>query len=426
MIFGKDEGTLLNELKKLDSITDAETVKSSTQKVHIVAEKSVDNTLKNWSITEVISVHKSKTIKKGKNLSPLMNALNNMDKTFPYNEEINILCYCHTNEVVKNGKRITRWFNISPCIPYEMKNGEAKFNYINIELTEDEYAVMMESRLALYNEFTEDVYPIRKIAFPSIGKLMDAFASFKNLSEIPLGPALLLADKLAETKSLQFIYRNKTKRVKPLIGIAGSKYVKTSQHKFLSECLSYMATKGIYTLDTWSITDQLTSAKVSLTTLRPEYKTYLLIETSDIPGTPMSVSSYVQFGKASVLLKRNTIKHEINFEEVTSVDELFSGIYESFDIFANEFSQLCHKKIKYSKKMTNGVAKIIGKKNMQKTEPIPIGMYNAANLYSLILNHSFFQMKGKQANELTIYYKKLFDYMIMESEVYDGIRMEEH
>ena len=106
MIFGKDEGTLLNELKKLDSITDAETVKSSTQKVHIVAEKSGDNTLKNWLITEVTSVHKSKTIKKGKNLSPLMNALNNMDKTFPYNEEINILCYCPTNEVVKNYKMV--------------------------------------------------------------------------------------------------------------------------------------------------------------------------------------------------------------------------------------------------------------------------------------------------------------------------------
>lgn len=409
MLLGKNEESLFKVLKDLDTKTKIDLLNKPNQKIHLSAQRTKDGHLTNWIIMEDTTDFKSNKKKtNGKKYNSLIDALNNMDKELISNDEINVLAYCSTDLKRKNGLIVSKWFNISPCIPFELDNkGNPQFNYITLETNEDEYKILMESRLAFYNEFTYDVYPIRKMAFPSIGRLMDCVASFKYISDIPLGSALLIAEKLTKMPKTRFIYRNRTSQIKPLIGVAGSHYVAYSQVEFFKDCFNYLASIGIYTLKSWSVNDELSVVDVIIDDSERNYSIHFKIQTSDIPGTSLSVTAYAQFENAKVYIMKNNSYHGKAFEQRGGAKSLFDGMEEAIEEFKEQYRLLSNNYLEFDESMIDEIEKIIGKKNMAKVELPEQFIVSGSDLFRQILKSTFFNLKEKQAYELTKYYRNL-------------------
>lgn len=377
-----------------------------------------------------------------------LNSIRQMDA--PLNEEIVVLCLASSKEYKQyNGKIITNWIVINPTIPFEMVNGMPEFPTLTLELSDEEYHLAMESRMALYNEFTQDVYPIREVAFSSIGKLLDSAASFKNMATIPLGSALLLADRLAEPqKELKLIYRNAKGKVKPLIGIAGSRFAEDSQYDFFRDGLDYIAnTFGPYEIRDWEITDDVSTVNVYLKCYEREHaQVYLRLQTSDIPGTSASVTAFLETEEwtdkrkvgrritASALIQKNSAYHWDSFKEKGGVQGLFVryekddkkrknpiAIKTEIEAFLAKYDATMDLKIVYDGKKLldkqDEIVRLIGKKRAKSIEETLVrgNIYKANILYHGLLRTTMCTLPTKQANELTKLYADLL-IIISESE----------
>ena len=360
----------------------------------------------------------------------------------PLNEEIVVLCLASSKEHRQyNGKIITNWIVINPTIPFEMVNGMPEFPTLTLEMTESEYHLAMESRMALYNEFTHDIYPIREVAFSSIGKLLDSAASFKNMATIPLGSALLLADRLAEPqKELKLIYRNAKSHVKPLIGIAGSRFAEDSQYDFFRGGLDYIARNfGMYTMKDWEITDDVSTVNVYLNQYtRDNAKVYLRLQTSDIPGTSASVTAFLEIEEildnprpgpkrnGSALIQKNSAYHWDSFKEKGGVQGLFVryekddkkrknpiSIKSEIEAFLAKYDGIDNINVVYNGKKLlekkDEIVRLIGKKRAKSIEDTLVkgNVYNAKVLFHELVKGTMNDLPSKQANELTKLYADL-------------------
>lgn len=371
-------------------------------------------------------------------MDALMATLDSIRQTeAPLNEEIVVLCLASTKEYRQfNGKIITNWIVINPTIPFEMVNNSPEFPTLELEMTDGEYKLALESRLALYNEFTHIIYPIREVAFSSIGKLLDSAASFKNMATIPLGSALLLADRLAEPqKELKFIYRNAKGNVKPLIGIAGSRFAEDSQYGFFRDGLDYIGeTFGIYTMKSWEITDDLSTVNVYLNQYeRDDARVYLRLQTSDIPGTSASVTAFLEISdkqamplKPSAIIQKNSAYHWDSFKDKGGVKGLFVHydkndkkrknpifIKDEIEHFMEMYDAVCGANVLYDGEdiamKEDEIVKLIGKKRAKDLESKVVrgNVYNGGELYHTLVKKTFDTLPVKQANELTKLYADL-------------------
>lgn len=414
MRVGCDENSLFEVLKELDSTTNIDSVLNPGQHITVTGVRR-NGHIKDWSIkADSKAYKKSLPYAKGVGYTSLEAALSSLDKESDLNETINVLCYFKTDASrTWDNKIVSYWFNISPCIPFDIKDGQPDFQVIKFELKESDYKVMMESRLALYNEFTEDIYPIRTIAFSSIGKLMDCAASFKYMADVPLGSALLIAERLASVKNLKFIYRYRSEHIKPLVAIAGTRYVKYSQLDFFKQALDYVSRNYICHIEKWSVSDELTTMNVVLDGFG-EYSIYIQIKTSDIPGTSMSVEAFARFGSGSVKIIKNSSYHWDCFEKNGGVDGLFEGVFEAIKNFELDYEKLSNKTFYYDETCIKDIVKVLGKKRAGRIDKIDSGEYDAKTLFKLVVNSTYCELPVKQAHELTKRYAELLEDMIYE------------
>lgn len=415
MRVGIEEKELFEVLSDLDETTNVDSVLNTRQKVVITAERK-NGHLSNWSLMEDMDGYSgSVPYTKGVGYRTLEAALSSIDKEESFNESINVLCYLSTEPAKSwDGKIVSKWFNVSPGVPFDIKDGKPDFQTITLELKESDYKVMMESRLALYNEFSGDIYPIRKMAFSSIGKLMDCAASFKYLAEIPLGSALLIAERLSTVRNLKFLYRYRSENVKPLIAIAGTRYVKYSQLDFFKKALDFVSSKTICHIERWAVSDELTTINVVLDGTAG-YSIYLKIQTSDIPGTSISVSAYAKIGRGSLLLLKNSSYHWSSFEENGGVKTLFNGMFETIDEFKENYNELAEKEVDYDGSYMANILKILGKKRSSKVKPVESGTYMADSLLRKIVDATYSELPVKQAGELAKCYSRFFKELLEEN-----------
>ena len=477
---GKTEAELMQLISKIDELTDIDSTISVGQPIVINAimcgEKELDENgkvmlddnnkpimnchIKNWTLQVksssmrakkhiVVPIGKNRPGPKKKNNTPSKKDANSADSLMltldsirqmeaPLNVEIVVLCLASTKEHRQyNGKIITNWIVINPSIPFEMVNGMPEFPTLTLELTDEEYRLAMESRMALYNEFTQDIYPIREVAFSSIGKLLDSAASFKNMATIPLGSALLLADRLADQKELKFIYRNANGKVKPLIGIAGSRFAEDNQYDFFRGGLDYIAENfGVYTIKSWEITDDVSTVNVYLNQYeRENARVYLRLQTSDIPGTSASVTAFLELSgeqdvgfKPSALIQKNSAYHWDSFKEKGGVQGLFVHynkddkkcknpilIKTEIEQFLSVYDAIYGIKVVYDgKKVLDKQAeiiKLIGKKRAKSLETTLTrgNVYDGGTLYHTMVEKTYSALPTKQANELTKLYADLLE-----------------
>lgn len=447
---GSSREELMNTLEALDSVTGIDAVICSGQNVQIKCRK-FNGKLCDWTL-EYKGETKQIPFERGKGYSDLMDAISNFATEGSVNENIVVLCYSYMETArTWNGKLKTWWIVINPAIPFEIRDGMPEFPMLELELTDAEYRIAMESRMALYNELTEDIYPIREVAFSSIGKLLDSAASFKKMAKIPLGSALLLAERFSsDLKDLKFIHRNADGHVKPLIGIAGSRFAGDEQRDFFDSALNRaeemfrnpilgdekQPPNTVATIYDWKITDEVSTANAYLH--NPDgsnmfalyrgidFAIYIRMQTSDIPGVSASVTAFAKIGKGDVLIRKNSAYHWDSFTKNGGAKSLFSRIEkgskkeislkDDIDDFVNVINKLKNSNVSADEDILGSIHKkvkeicsLIGKKRA-KAANIDAIVDEGGNAYEMlesIINGTFFNLPTKQAGELATKYNEL-------------------
>lgn len=416
MKVGSSEESLLNTVKELDSVTNIDSVLNPQQQISIKATRQ-NGHLSNWSIMEDYNMYKTKSIQKiGSTYNSLESALKDLNKTENVDFSFSVLCYFETETTrTWDNKIISKWFNILPEFPFSIKNENPVFHYETLELDESEYKIMMETRLAFYNNKTNDIYPIRSVACKSIGVLMDNTSIFKHLPDIPLGSAIILSEKLLRLKSIKFIYREKTDAIKPLIGLAGARYTQYSQYDFFNDVIKYISKKSFYDVTRWSVTDERTIMDVVVNAMNPNCKICLKVQTGDIPGAALSIMAYAIVGKTEIFIARNRSYHGEKFVKDGGVSTLFNGIFESIEDFINRYESLDNTEILFDANNLSALYQILGKKRSKNVPVVNSGVYEKKSLYDLILS-TYCKLPEKQSGMLMRFYEHILNVILVSPE----------
>lgn len=441
---GKDKEELLHVLEELDSYTNIDNVLTHGQNVTIRCARH-NGKLCNWSIEEELTT-KEIVIDKNTGYDTFLEALEDNIQNTQINENISILCYSYAEaHRTYDGKIKTRWIVINPAIPFETDSqGMPVFPMLNLDLTDGEYKTCMQSKLALYDEFSENIYPIMEIAFSSIGKLLDSAASFKNMARIPLGSALLLAERFGnDLKKLQLIFRNAHGNIKPLIGIAGDRFARYEEKKFFEDAFKEIDSMFMMnSIGKWKITDELSTANVYVSSIT-EYKkglpsfadymdfpVFIRVQTSDIPGVSASVSAFAIIGGYTIFIHKNSAYRWQKFKDATAKSLFYRkkarskkdiSLKEDIDAFVDKINRLKEHQVLYDENVTSKIEeikKVIGKRLMaDKEDKVNAAgqygiLYNGYQLLERILSATYITMPDKQANVLYGKYGELVSVLV--------------
>lgn len=458
IINGITEESLFDSLKILDESTGNDSILTHGQTLHIECVADSEKGLINWTAAQDIEgKQEAALVDEDISMNAFLAKLKKRVSMVNSNEDVVVLCFGYAESVLVGDKVRTHWIKVNPIVPFEFVNGKPDFPMIVLDLTNENYNLAMESRMALYNELTENVYIIREIAFSSIGKLLDSAASFKNMAKIPLGSALLLANRMAaDSKELKLIYRNARGKVKPLIGLAGNRFTPESEYNFYkTACLTIdvMFGCGVKKIYSWSIEEDMTNAYVqiggktsdgqmNIMSLNHDYGNYFIslrIRTSDIPGISASVTAFIKIGEGEVQIQKNSAYHWDAFIRRGGAASLFYRstrkgqtipLKDDIDSFLDCVNVMKESEVKFSysiKDKIHDIMAIIGMRRTAKNEKLNqqgedelFDKYgsnqNAYSLFEEVINKTYMDLPPKQRDELSIKYMELFE------AIYAGIK----
>lgn len=411
---GTKKKELLDLLKGISELTGLDRVVHTGQKLHIDAELSGRGRELLWAIDADSSGYNSANISssKGKGYPALMKCLKRHNEEAVADEKIVVLALAQASEAKNyDGSINTIWYCVDPCAAgmedadavIDAKEGVARIEYpiVSLELTEAEYKPCAASKLAFYDEFREILYPIQECAYQSVGSLLDCACVFKYKSNAPIMAATFLADRLAGTKDIRFLYRKRTENVRPLISIVGKNYAMFPQHKFVSDALAIVNHNAVSTIGHWSVTDELTRVTIEISGYNALWHPEIELQVSDTVGNSMAVTAYIRMGRGKIFLKRNTAYHWESFTNKGGVKTLFDGIFEAIASFAGEYERCCSKVIYFTQEMISRYEKIIGKKRFSRTDIPANGSYNFHQVLFAIVNNTYYELNPRWALELT-------------------------
>ena len=384
---GKDnkEGffKFLNEIEKNTSI---KSVLRNGQNISFTLHKGKNGI--NWSSIES-APQKNIDFYRGNKLDDLYKRLEMLD-TEEQLDYMDVLVLKESFQ--KKGYATCEFYQIDPFQPYSIEDdGTIYMPIVQLEVGLAEYKAILETRIALYDGNV--IYPIRKIAVPSVGAFLDARGFFKKTDNIPLGQGICLAEKLSEHDRFSVITRGEGQNVRPIIGMTAyrEKGIPT-QVQFFKKSLDHAAQQGIYTVGKWKITDEISQLDIYPLMLTV-YKPVIRLMTSDMPGVGWSLKAYASIGPGMVEIKNNVIRHS----GVLNMETLFDGVYEEI----KKFDELLKEKISYNIIPADykGIKRIIGKKRALKHDYLEKEHAGERVLYDLseeIISNTFEKMPTEQ------------------------------
>ena len=243
---------LFTMLKEFDSIKTSDCLIRNNMSidVHITRKKGK---LGNWVVTEDLSDFSSQRKQKtGKTMKSFYHYFSGEEKEVG----IDLAVIAHKDTKKKrtyDGSIITEWFLIPICSPYEDEEGKVSIKTIELTTSKEEYRLLMETRVAIYDEFQDKIYPFLQVAIISVGKYLDCSAIFKIRDDYMLGTAIVLAEKISK-KNVSLIIKDTESRINPILSVAG-KYTKFfPPTEFFTNICSQMAAEAFF-LNTWQVFD---------------------------------------------------------------------------------------------------------------------------------------------------------------------------
>ena len=409
---GKDVSELLEQLGLLTT-NNKSVLKDSEQ---LILECKVGEGIRSWTVKKGGCVlPDGTTIQRGTSFHKFQEAVSNLDKAAfmsPGNgESCFVLCHASTTPVRVGKNIISYWY----CLPtdgafYIGPDMQPKFDIIELSFNDWEFSQMMQTKLAFMYE--EMIYPITLSAVNSVGSLMDCNSAFKRIDDCQLGSAILLSEKISYMQNLQFVYRESSSKVRPLMALAGGTYVHIPLDEFFRKINDKISEKHLFKAERWTIGDS--GATLEMRFL-PDESLGLLIKASDLPGQAMSVTAFALVDGCKVALLTNTVEHRGKLVR-ESIDGLYNGIEEAFAVYRQTRQTLYASECIFSPDLLITISKIIGKKRMNKSLeagkiPKEVTKMNAWKLYKTLVSGTYYPFSGKQCNDLMKAYKSLMDEM---------------
>ena len=290
--------------------------------IHITRNKG---RIGNWVMTENLSDFSSKRRKKtGKTMKSFYQYFSG--EKMEIGIDLAVIAHKDTKKEREwDGSITSEWFFIPICAPYEEEeSGRVFIKTIELTTTKEEYRKMLETRIAIYDEFQDKIYPFLQVSIASTGKYLDCSAIFKLRDDYMLGAAMVLAEKISK-KNVKLLIKDTESRVKPILSIAG-KYTKFFlPTEFFTKICSIMANKA-YFLNNWQIFDDRIIADFK----KPDEPFLCSITMGVIPGIATRAQMYVQMEGTKILLDSNTVVYSPKGYDYT---QLFDGLFDNTVIF---------------------------------------------------------------------------------------------
>lgn len=290
--------------------------------IHITRNKG---RIGNWVMTENLSDFSSKRRKKtGKTMKSFYQYFS--EEKMEIGIDLAVIAHKDTKKEREwDGSITSEWFFIPICAPYEEEeSGRVFIKTIELTTTKEEYRKMLETRIAIYDEFQDKIYPFLQVSIASTGKYLDCSAIFKLRDDYMLGAAMVLAEKISK-KNVKLLIKDTESRVKPILSIAG-KYTKFFlPTEFFTKICSIMANKA-YFLNNWQIFDDRIIADFK----KPDEPFLCSITMGVIPGIATRAQMYVQMEGTKILLDSNTVVYSTKGYDYK---QLFDGLFDNTVIF---------------------------------------------------------------------------------------------
>lgn len=290
--------------------------------IHITRNKG---RIGNWVMTENLSDFSSKRRKKtGKTMKSFYQYFSG--EKMEIGIDLAVIAHKDTKKEREwDGSITSEWFFIPICAPYEEEeSGRVFIKTIELTTTKEEYRKMLETRIAIYDEFQDKIYPFLQVSIASTGKYLDCSAIFKLRDDYMLGAAMVLAEKISK-KNVKLLIKDTESRVKPILSIAG-KYTKFFlPTEFFTKICSIMANKA-YFLNNWQIFDDRIIADFK----KPDEPFLCSITMGVIPGIATRAQMYVQMEGTKILLDSNTVVYST---KGYNYKQLFDGLFDNTVIF---------------------------------------------------------------------------------------------
>ena len=290
--------------------------------IHITRNKG---RIGNWVMTENLSDFSSKRRKKtGKTMKSFYQYFSG--EKMEIGIDLAVIAHKDTKKEREwDGSITSEWFFIPICAPYEEEeSGRVFIKTIELTTTKEEYRKMLETRIAIYDEFQDKIYPFLQVSIASTGKYLDCSAIFKLRDDYMLGAAMVLAEKISK-KNVKLLIKDTESRVKPILSIAG-KYTKFFlPTEFFTKICSIMANKA-YFLNNWQIFDDRIIADFK----KPDEPFLCSITMGVIPGIATRAQMYVQMEGTKIFLDSNTVVYSTKGYDYK---QLFDGLFDNTVIF---------------------------------------------------------------------------------------------
>lgn len=251
-----------------------------------------------------------KMLYKGVKETSLRKKIEEFLKEVPKDDSMSVACLVGQNKTMYG---YTLRYFIIPILGYDIREGGVDFEEYSIDVSEEMYEVAKETSMAFFDEVERILYPIKKSALLAIGRYMDAMASYKVVSNIPLGNALLLSERLADDpKKFKLAYVDYDVAFRPVISVGVERTIMGDFYKMFEEYFSCCAKMGIYRVTKWDITVERVS--VTMHMVMEDY--YITFSTSNLPGETNRVKVTRMIGDVEVVFAEqsayNTAQFSVN------------------------------------------------------------------------------------------------------------------
>ena len=290
--------------------------------IHITRNKG---RIGNWVMTENLSDFSSKRRKKtGKTMKSFYQYFSG--EKMEIGIDLAVIAHKDTKKEREwDGSITSEWFFIPICAPYEEEeSGRVFIKTIELTTTKEEYRKMLETRIAIYDEFQDKIYPFLQVSIASTGKYLDCSAIFKLRDDYMLGAAMVLAEKISK-KNVKLLIKDTESRVKPILSIAGTYTKFFLPTEFFTKICSIMANEA-YFLNNWQIFDDRIIADFK----KPDEPFLCSITMGVIPGIATRAQMYVQMEGTKILLDSNTVVYSTKGYDYK---QLFDGLFDNTVIF---------------------------------------------------------------------------------------------
>lgn len=321
---------VLKLVQDIDKNVQSKSFSTKGDTIHVTLTRQDGNI--NIDCTEV-SASKKKVLHKGMKETTFRQKLENFMQEAETDDCLSVACLVG-EEKLKGGNYQLRYF-LAPILGYDITKDGVNFDSVNRVVTAEEYQIAKETGMAFYHEVTKVLYPIQKSALHSIGRYMDATASYKITATIPLGNALLLAERMADDpKKIKLAFMDYDHLFKPVISIGADKTAIGGFSHLVEEFFDQMATRGIYQVTAWDITVERVSITVNF--IMEDYSVTFF--TSNIPGESNKIKVTRKIAEKSVVFAECSAYNTTNFSVKKLVDNTMLEYEKSMGHFNKLFS----------------------------------------------------------------------------------------